>query len=143
MDALIVGLMRGPAAPKGSALADFVFFCLVGLAFALAAFGAGGLLVALRTGLGDETARIGAILAVMLPVYLTHRRFVFMSWADHRIAAPRYALVLAGAALCALTLFDVLSLRLGLDEVLAGILALAVPFVLAFFAMRRWVFAPR
>lgn len=139
MDALIVGLMRGPAAPKGSALADFVFFCLVALAFSLAAFGAGGALVALRTGLSEETVRAGAVLAVMLPVYLTHRRFVFMSFADHRVAAPRYAGVVLGAGLCGFLLFDLLGPRLGLAPALAA--AAAIPFVLAFFAMRRWVFA--
>jgi putative flippase GtrA len=81
--------------------------------------------------------------ALIVPVYLLHRRFSFKSEAPHGRALPRYVAVqMASLALAALFSFVAYSV-LKMPSMGAGLLVIALTSGVNFLVLRRWAFAMR
>lgn len=81
--------------------------------------------------------------AMIVPVYLAHRRFSFQSELPHSHALPRYVGVQV-MAMALVTLFSyIVYSRLGLTSVLGTVLVIGLTSGLNFVVLRFWAFAQR
>lgn len=95
-----------------------------------------------HTGLVPDWLASGGIYAGMVvPVYLLHRRFSFVSAAPHGRALPRYVLLQASMVLLS-ALFSYVAYRvLGLTTPIAAVLVTVLTSGVSFAVSRFWVFS--
>jgi putative flippase GtrA len=143
MNAALESLMPddGGRALERGPLAELVAFVLVGGGAMLTYV----VLTTLLMGLGLPWPRwvTGAVCygALVVPVYLMHRRFSFRSNARHRVALPRYVAVQA-VALGLATLFSWLCFSvLGVPPLFGSALVIGLTSAVNFVVLRLWAFA--
>ncbi|MGV8854378.1 MAG: GtrA family protein [Devosia sp.] len=145
MSAALHSLMRDlPSAaaqrqPRGSVLA----FLAVGGGGALALVVVSSLLIWLHTGLADWLVTTLCYAALILPVYLLHRRFSFASNAAHGKALPRYLAVQGMAVLLAAGFSFCAHQILALPAVPASIMVVGLTAGVNYLVLRGWAFAHR
>lgn len=131
---------RGGHGDRRSRSGDFLAFLLVGGTAAVGYVAISSVLIALRTGVADWIVSSACYAAMVVPVYLAHRRLSFRSDAAHQVALPRYIIVqvtgLALAAICSFFAFDVLAL----PAVPASALVIIVVSGVNFLLLRLWAF---
>ncbi len=143
MSAALHSLMHdAPDAERGAgSLGALVRFVAIGAAGALAFVVLSTAMISLRLGVADWIVNTACYAALIVPVYLLHRRFSFRSDAGHRQALPRYMAVqgmaLTLAALFSFVLYGVLTL----PTLAASLLVIALTSGINFLVLRGWAFA--
>jgi putative flippase GtrA len=100
-----------------------------------------GMMISLHTGIEDWIVNTACYAALIIPVYLLHRRFSFQSEASHRQALPRYMAV-QGMALVLAALFSfVVHGVLTLPTLAASLLVISLTSGINFLVLRSWAFA--
>lgn len=99
------------------------------------------LIISLDTGLADWLVNTGCYGAMIVPVYLLHRRFSFQSDASHAQALPRYVAVQASALLLAAVFSFAVHGLFTLPSALASMLVIALTSGVNFMVLRSWAFA--
>lgn len=145
MNAALESLMPdecGQVAGRGP-LGDLVAFVLVGGGGALAYV----VLTTLMTGAGLPWPRwvtgAACYAALVLPVYLLHRRFSFRSDARHREALPRYVAVQAMAVGLAALFSWLFYTVFGVPSLFGAALVIVLIAAVNFVVLRLWAFAGR
>ena len=145
MNAALESLMpddAGRVAGRGP-LGDLLAFVLVGAGGALAYVVLTTLLMSLGVPWPRWVSGAACYGVLVVPVYLTHRRFSFQSDTQHRVALPRYVAVqtmaVGLAALFSWLFFSVFGVPSLYGSVLVIVLIAAVNFTV----LRLWAFADR
>lgn len=119
---------------------DFLAFLLVGGTAAVGYVAISSALIAVRTGVADWIVSSACYAAMVVPVYLAHRRLSFRSDVAHQVALPRYIAVqvtgLVLATACSFLAFDLF----GLPAVPASALVIVVVSGVNFLLLRLWAF---
>jgi putative flippase GtrA len=143
MNAALESLVPDPlaTAPQdGSVLGQLVAFGLVGGSGAIAFIGLSTLAIGAHTGVAHWVTSTLCYAALILPVYLLHRRFSFQSEAPHRHALPRYVSVQIGALLLA-SLFSFVTYHvLELPPVWASLIVTGLTSGVSFSVLKLWAF---
>jgi putative flippase GtrA len=129
--------VRRPAPAFGGLAA---FLC-IGAGAALTFIVVTSVVIWLNTGLEDWVVNAACYAAMIVPVYLLHRRYSFVSAAPHLQALPRYMAVQAMALLLAALFSYVLHGMLGVPTMLASTLVIALTSGVNFAVLRSWAFA--
>lgn len=118
-------------------------FLLIGACAALGYVATSSLVAGLPLGLPRWAVSALCYGAFIAPVYLLHRRYSFKSDAPHESAFPRYlAVQIAGLGIAAV--FSYLAYGvLGLPNLPAAMLVIALTSGLNFLVLRHWAFARR
>lgn len=143
MSAALQSLMREAPLPRSRApsLAGLPAFVAIG------ALGAGAFVVlsttiiGFNTGLADWVVRTACYAALILPVYLLHRRHSFGSDVSHLQALPRYLAVQAMALVLAALFSYVIGGMLSVPTLFASILVIFLTSGVNFMVLRGWAFA--
>lgn len=93
------------------------------------------------TGIADWVVNAGVYAAMIVPVYLLHRRYSFASDASHWQALPRYMTVQACALLLAALFSFVVRDRFAVPTVPASILVIGLVSGCNYVVLRSWAFA--
>lgn len=142
MSAALHSLMRdAPDMERAGSLGALLRFVAIGVTGALAFVVLSTAIISLRLGFADWIVNTGCYAALIVPVYLLHRRFSFRSDAGHWDALPRYMAVqgmaLVLAALFSFVLYGVLTL----PTLSASLLVIALTSGINFLVLRGWAFA--
>jgi putative flippase GtrA len=143
MSAALHSLMRDAPEPEENrgSLGALLRFITIGASGALSFVALSGLMISLHTGFEDWIVNTACYAALIIPVYLLHRRFSFQSEASHRQALPRYMAV-QGMALVLAALFSfVVHGVLTLPTLAASLLVIALTSGINFLVLRSWAFA--
>jgi putative flippase GtrA len=116
-------------------------FLCIGAGAALAFVVVTSVLIWLQTGLEDWVVNAACYAAMIVPVYLLHRRYSFASAAPHLQALPRYMAVQVMALMLAALFSFVMHGLLGVPTVVASILVIALTSGVNFAILRSWAFA--
>lgn len=122
-------------------LRQLFWFGLVGGSGAVAFVLLSTLAVEARTGLPDWLVSALCYAALIVPVYLAHRRFSFRTGASHVQALPRYVAVQAMAVLLAAAISWGVYAIPGLPTVLAAVLVSGLTAAFTFVLLKLWAFA--
>lgn len=97
-------------------------------------------IIALGTGIPDWIVAWVCYAAMIVPVYLAHRRLSFRSDLAHRVALPRYVVVqVAGMGLAAAASYVAFA-AFGLPAVPASALVIGFVSAVNFLLLRLWAF---
>lgn len=118
-----------------------VAFILIGGGGALAFVVLSAAAIAIPTGLPKWLVSALCYAALVVPVYLLHRRYSFGSGAPHTVAFPRYVAVQMMALLLAAVFSLVAYGIFALPTVPAALLVLGLTSGINFIVLRRWAFA--
>jgi putative flippase GtrA len=144
MSVALESLMREPPALQPSNQAGgggVVSFLLIGGGAAASFVVLSSLLVALLPMVEAWIISAACYGTYIVPVYLLHRRFTFVSDVGHRQALPRYAAV-QGMALLLATLFGYVFHRtMGLPSLPAAMLVVALTSGVNYLVLKGWAFA--
>lgn len=143
MSAALMSLMHDmpPARQHAAASARLGSFILVGAGGAAAFVVLSTAIIWLDTGFADWVVNAACYAALIVPVYLLHRRYSFASDAPHMRALPRYMTV-QGMALVLAALFSFLVHGvLSVPTVPASILVITLTSGVNFMVLRGWAFA--
>lgn len=144
MSAALMSLMRDvPASPpQGPILSGLPAFLVVGGGGA-AAFVVLSTLMAWATG-GMAPWLVSSICygALIVPVYLLHRRFSFRSDVSHWQSMPRYMAVQAMALVLAALFSHVIGGVLTVPTLPASMLVIVLTSGVNFMVLRHWAFSP-
>jgi putative flippase GtrA len=143
MSASLQSLMRdvSPLPAAVPAWAGLVAFVAIGGAAAASFVLVTAILISLDIGLADWLVNTLCYAAMIVPVYLLHRRYSFQSHASHWQALPRYMAVQGMALLLAALFSYVIHGVLALPTVFASILVIALTSGVNFMVLRGWAFA--
>lgn len=123
-----------------SSAGEFVTFLLVGGGAALGYVAISSGIIALRTDVPDWIVASSCYAAMIVPVYLAHRRLSFRSGTAHGVALPRYvgvqAIGMTVASAISYVAFDVLSL----PSLLASVLIIVLVSTANYLLLRLWAF---
>ena len=132
-----------PSSRVPPAARQLFWFIVVGGSGAVVFVVLSTLAISLRTGVPDWIMSALCYAALILPVYLAHRRLSFRSDAPHTRALPRYVATQACAvALAALISYAVYALP-GLPTLVAAVLVSGLTAVFTFVVLKLWAFAAR
>lgn len=95
----------------------------------------------LNTGIADWLVNTACYAALIVPVYLLHRRYSFSSDASHWQALPRYMAVQGMALLLAALSSYVIHGMLTLPTIFASMLVITLTSGVNFVVLRGWAFA--
>ena len=95
----------------------------------------------LNTGLPDWLVSALCYAALIVPVYLMHRRFSFRSKARHATALPRYVAVQASAVLLTSLFSYVCYQMLGMQSWLGAFIVVGLTSGVNFVVLKLWAFA--
>lgn len=123
------------------ALGDLVAFVLVGGGGVLAYVALTTLLMAVGLPWPRWVTGAACYAALVLPVYLLHRRFSFRSDAQHRVALPRYVAVQATAVGLAALFSWLFYAVFGVPSFLGSVLVIGLVSAVNFMVLRLWAFA--
>lgn len=140
MRVFLDSLMREPAS-RPPARSSLVGFLAVGGAGALAFVGLTSLAMALDGGLTPWVVNTVCYGALIVPVYMLHRRFSFQSDASHGRALPRYMAVQAMALVLAAGFSILLHGLPSMPTPLASTLVIGLTSGVNFLVLRSWAFA--
>jgi putative flippase GtrA len=127
--------------PRPSAAAELVPFVIVGGLGAACFVGLSTLMIGLRSGIPDWVVSALCYAAMIVPVYLAHRRFSFRSNLPHGVALPRYVAVQLGAIALA-AIFSYVSYDIfGMPALAAAMVVVALTSGVTFLVLRIWAFA--
>lgn len=143
MSAALQSLMRDvprsqPIAPVFSGLFAFL---VIGGTGAAAFVVLSSMMIWLDTGLADWSVNTACYAALIVPVYLMHRRYSFQSDASHWQALPRYMAVQGMAMLLAAVFSIVVHGVFELPTVVASIIVITLTSGVNFMVLRSWAFA--
>ena len=143
MSAALQSLMRDmpatqPAAPM---MGGLLAFLLIGGSGAAAFVVLSTIMVGLDTGYAVWSVNAACYAALIVPVYLMHRRYSFQSDASHWQALPRYMAVQGMALLLAALFSQVVHGVPSLPTVFASMLVIALTSGVNFMVLRSWAFA--
>jgi len=143
MSAALQSLMRDvpPARDSVPLLSGLLAFIAVGAAGAGAFVVLSTAMIWLDTGFADWVVNTACYAALIVPVYLLHRRFSFDSDAPHRRALPRYLAVQCMALLLAAAFSFVVHGVLAMPTIFASMLVIALTSGVNFMVLRSWAFA--
>jgi putative flippase GtrA len=79
-------------------------------------------------------------MALIVPVYLLHRRFSFRSETRHSVALPRYVAVQAGAVVLTALFSFVCYRMLGMESWFAAFMVIALTSGVNFVVLKLWAF---
>lgn len=143
MSAALQSLMRD--VPPSPALAPLfgglIAFISIGAAGAAAFVVLSTAMIWFDTGFADWAVNTACYAALIVPVYLLHRRFSFESDAPHSQALPRYMAVQGMALLLAALFSYVVHGVQAMPTVFASILVIALTSGVNFIVLRSWAFA--
>ena len=122
-------------------LGGLLAFLLIGGSGAAAFVVLSSVMIWLDTGLADWSVNAACYAALIVPVYLLHRRYSFQSDASHWQALPRYMAVQGMAMVLAALFTYVINGVLALPTVLASMLVITLPSGVNFVVLRSWAFA--
>lgn len=143
MSAALQSLMRDvpPSRAQGPLFGGLLAFISIGAAGATAFVVLSTALIWLDSGIADWVVNTACYAALIVPIYLLHRRFSFESDAPHSQALPRYMAV-QGMALLLAALFSYVVLGvLAMPTVFASMLVIALTSGVNFMVLRSWAFA--
>ena len=143
MRAVLNGALRQNSFPLGLAAlsSQMVAFVLIGAGAAVGFVVLSSAAVGLGTGLPDWIVSALCYAAFVLPVYLLHRRFTFVSDARHSSALPRYVAVqISGVTLASLFSFLAYTV-LGFPALFASIAVTALTSGVNFAILKLWAFS--
>ncbi|MDP1732493.1 MAG: GtrA family protein [Devosia sp.] len=127
--------------PRSSAAAELVSFLIVGGLAAICFVGLSTLMIGLRSGIQDWVMSVLCYAAMIVPVYVAHRRFSFRSSLPHGVALPRYVAVqLSAVALAAVFSFVCYGI-FGMPALAAALVVTALTSGVNFLVLRLWAFA--
>lgn len=115
-------------------------FLVVGGAGAAAFVLLSTVMIGLDTGFAAWLVNTACYGALILPVYLLHRRYSFQSDASHWRALPRYMAV-QGMALLLAALFSYVIHGMAMPTLFASMLVIALTSGVNFMVLRSWAFA--
>ena len=143
MSAALESLMRDvpPARPDTPLFGGLLAFITIGAAGAAAFVVLSTAMIWLDTGFADWVVNTACYAALIVPVYLLHRRFSFDSDAPHRRALPRYLAVQCMALLLAAAFSFVVHGVLAMPTIFASMLVIALTSGVNFMVLRSWAFA--
>ena len=143
MSEALQSLMRDvPAMPERQPLlGGLTAFIAIGAAGALAFVALSTIMISLGTGLPDWVVNTACYAALIVPVYMLHRRYSFDSDAPHEQALPRYVAVQAMALLLAALFSFVIDRLLAMPTVLSSMLVITLTSSVNFLVLRSWAFA--
>lgn len=130
-----------PRSDQPSAVVGLMAFVGIGASAALVFVVLSSALIWVGTGMADWVVNAGVYAAMIVPVYLLHRRYSFASDASHWRALPRYMAVQASALLLAALFSFVAHDRFALPTVPASMLVIALVSGCNFVVLRSWAFA--
>ena len=135
-------LMRSTAGLRAPKVGRQLFwFAIVGGSGVVGFVVLSSLMIALRTGLPNWAMSVLCYAALIVPVYLAHRRFSFVSSLPHAHALPRYVAVQVSAlGLTAAFSFLCYSL-LGLPTILGASAVALCTAAVNFVVLKLWAFA--
>ena len=143
MSAALQSLMRDVPRARVSAPAfgGLLAFLVIGASGAMAFVVLSTAMIWLNTGFADWSVNTACYAALIVPVYLMHRRYSFQSDASHWQALPRYMAV-QGMALALAAVFSyVIHGALALPTVFSSMLVIALTSGVNFVVLRSWAFA--
>lgn len=126
-----------PSAPLFGGLFAFL---VVGGAGAAAFVVLSTMMIWFDTGFAAWMVNTACYGALILPVYLLHRRYSFQSEASHWQALPRYMAV-QGMALLLAALFSYVIHGMAMPTLFASMLVIALTSGVNFMVLRSWAFA--
>jgi len=136
-------MMRDVPLPSAAApfFGGLVAFVTIGAAGALSFVVLSTLMIGLATGAESWVVNTACYGALIVPVYLLHRRYTFNSDASHMQALPRYMAV-QGMALLLAALFSYVAHGVfAMPTVWASILVIGLTSGVNFVVLRGWAFA--
>ena len=142
MSAALQSLMRDVPRVRSSepVFGGLLAFLVIGGSGAAAFVVLSTAMIWLDTGFADWWVNTACYAALIVPVYLMHRRYSFQSDASHWQALPRYMAV-QGMALVLAALFSyVIHGVLALPTVFASMLVIALTSGVNFVVLRSWAF---
>ena len=142
MSAALHSLMRGAPEPGdgGGSLGALLRFVAIGASGARGFVLLSSVMISLHTGIEDWIVNTACYAALIVPVYLLHRRFSFGSEAAHGYALPRYMAV-QGMALVLAALFSFVAHGvLTLPTLAASLLVISLTSGINFLVLRSWAF---
>jgi len=143
MRAMLSGVLRQDSLPLGLAAlsSQMVAFVLIGAGAALSFVLVSSALVGVNTGLPAWVVSALCYAAFVVPVYLLHRRFTFVSDTRHAFAFPRYVAVQISGVTLAL-LFSYLAYTVfGLPALLASAAVTVLTSGVNFAVLKLWAFS--
>lgn len=143
MSAALQSLMRDvpPARQSAPLFSGLLAFIVIGAVGAAAFVVLSTIMIWLDTGFADWTINTASYAALIVPVYLMHRRYSFDSDAPHRQALPRYMAVQAMALLLAALFSFVVHGVLSVPTIPASMLVIGLTSGVNFIVLRSWAFA--
>ena len=136
----VENMMVQTPAQRG-AMGDLIAFALVGVSGMVAYVALSTGLMALEPPWPRWVSGTLCYLALIVPVYLTHRRFSFRSDVRHRVALPRYAAVQAMAVVLTAALSWLAFSVLGIPSFYGSVLVIGLTSAINFVVLRLWAFA--
>lgn len=143
MSAALQSLMRvvPPVETRAPLFGGMLAFLTIGGCGAAAFVILSSMMVWLTPGIAAWSVNTACYAALIVPVYLMHRRFSFQSDVSHWQALPRYMSV-QGMALVLAALFSyVVHGVLNLPTVFASMLVITLTSGVNFMVLRSWAFA--
>ena len=142
MSAALQSLMRDmPSQSRAPLLDGLIGFLAIGAAGAGAFVVLSTAVIWLNTGIAEWLTNAGCYAALIVPVYVLHRRYSFNSDAPHSQALPRYMAVQFMALVLAALFSFIVHGVLALPTVFASILVIALTSGVNFMVLRSWAFA--
>ena len=143
MSAALQSLMRDvpPARPSAPLFSGLIAFIAIGAAGAAAFVVLSTAAIWLQTGMAAWVVNAACYAALIVPVYLMHRRYSFDSDAPHSQALPRYMAVQFMALLLAALFSFVVHGVLAIPTLPASMLVIALTSGVNFMVLRSWAFA--
>ena len=141
MSAALQSLMRDVPAPSNVPLfSGLLAFLVVGGSGAVAFVVLSSIMIWADTGFENWWINTACYAALIVPVYLLHRRYSFDSDASHWQALPRYMAVQGMALVLAAVFSFVIHGVLDLPTVLASMLVIVLTSGVNFMVLRSWAF---
>ena len=143
MSAALQSLMRDipQSAPRQSLFGGVFNFIGIGAGGALAFVVLSTIMITLNPDAPEWLVNAACYASTILPVYLLHRRFSFVSDASHWQALPRYLAVQGMALLLAALFTFVIHGVMALPTVLASMLVIMLTSGVNYVVLRSWAFA--
>lgn len=141
MSAALHSLMRDVPQPREPVFGGLVAFICIGGVGAAAFVVLSTAMIWLDTGIADWAVNTASYAALIVPVYLLHRRYSFVSDAPHIQALPRYMAVQAMALVLAALFSFVVHGVLAMPTVLASMVVITLTSGVNFVVLRSWAFA--
>lgn len=143
MSAALQSLMRDvtPSRARVPLFGGLIAFITIGAAGAAAFVVLSTAMIWLDTGVADWLVNAACYAALIVPVYIMHRRYSFDSDAPHSQALPRYMAVQGMALMLAAVFSFVVHGMLAVPTVAASMIVIALTSGVNFMVLRSWAFA--